>query len=328
MPGLPPVRRSIRVPLRRQEAFDLFFRRLTEWWPLATRSVWLEQATSCHVEVRAGGRFYERSRDGQESTWGVFRELEEPVRAVFSWHPGHPEEVATEVEVRFVTDGLATRVDLEHRDWEKLGERASFVRGLFEGGWGPVLARFAALSRGLKILPIVEGPGCIESESSTPATNGCMSGDATSRVQRLAPGDLSLMHAMLTLFGEVFEDAETYGRARPSAAYLEQLLGGESFIALIASRGDQVVGGLAAYEMRKFEQERSEIYIYDLAVAALHRRQGFATALIQELRRIAAQRGAYVVFVQADLTDAPAIALYTKLGAREDVLHFDIPVER
>jgi aminoglycoside 3-N-acetyltransferase I len=34
-----------------------------------------------------------------------------------------------------------------------------------------------------------------------------------------------------------------------------------------------------------------------------------------------------VIFVQADLVDAPAIALYTKLGIREDVLHFDIAVE-
>ena len=64
-----------------------------------------------------------------------------------------------------------------------------------------------------------------------------------------------------------------------------------------------------------------------MAVAAGHRRQGIATALIQELKRIAAARKAYVVFVQADKGDEPAIALYTKLGAREDVLHFDIAVE-
>ena len=76
----------------------------------------------------------------------------------------------------------------------------------------------------------------------------------------------------------------------------------------------------------KFEQERSEIYIYDLAVAAPHRRQGIATALIQELQKIAEVRGAYVIFVQADIGDEPAIALYTKLGIREDVLHFDIGI--
>ena len=56
-------------------------------------------------------------------------------------------------------------------------------------------------------------------------------------------------------------------------------------------------------------------------------RQGIATALIHALRSIAAARGAYVIFVQADLGDEAAIALYTKLGVREDVLHFDIPVD-
>jgi aminoglycoside 3-N-acetyltransferase I len=85
-----------------------------------------------------------------------------------------------------------------------------------------------------------------------------------------------------------------------------------------------VVGGLAAYELKKFEQERSEIYIYDLAVREEHRRQGIATALIAELRAIARRRGAYVIYVQADYIDPPAIALYTKLGTREDVLHCDI----
>jgi aminoglycoside 3-N-acetyltransferase I len=93
-------------------------------------------------------------------------------------------------------------------------------------------------------------------------------------------------------------------------------------------RGNQVVGGLAAYELKKFEQQRSEIYIYDLAVSIAHRRQGIATALINELKAIGEKRGAYVIFVQADLGDEPAIALYSKLGIREDVLHFDIAVRR
>jgi aminoglycoside 3-N-acetyltransferase I len=145
-------------------------------------------------------------------------------------------------------------------------------------------------------------------------------------IQRLAPDDLTLMDGLLTMFGEAFGEPGTYGRARPGAGYLRRLLGSDTFIALAAVRDGEVAGGLAAYELRKFEQERSEIYIYDLAVAATHRRQGIATALIVELKRIAAERGAYVIFVQADYGDAPAIALYTKLGAREDVLHFDIPV--
>ena len=145
-------------------------------------------------------------------------------------------------------------------------------------------------------------------------------------IRHLQPTDIPLLDAVLDVFGAAFDEVETYTKARPGADYLTRLLGSDHFIALAAMKDDDVVGGLAAYELRKFEQERSEIYIYDLAVAAPHRRQGIATALIAELGKIAAARGAYVIFVQADLTDAPAIALYTRLGAREDVLHFDIAV--
>lgn len=135
-----------------------------------------------------------------------------------------------------------------------------------------------------------------------------------------------MMEAMLAMFGEAFDEVETFGGARPGSSYLERLLASDYFIAMAALKGDEVVGGLAAYELRKFEQERSEIYIYDLAVAAGNRREGIATELISELKGIAAARGAYVIFVQADLGDAPAIALYSRLGTREDVLHFDISV--
>ena len=145
-------------------------------------------------------------------------------------------------------------------------------------------------------------------------------------IHRLAPTDLALMDGMLTMFGVAFEEVDTYGKARPGAQYLERLLGNDHFIALAAVNGGDVVGGLAAYVLPKFEQERSEIHIYDLAVGEAHRRRGVATALIGEVKRLASAYGAHVIFIQADLGDEPAIALYTKLGIREDVLHFDIVV--
>lgn len=145
-------------------------------------------------------------------------------------------------------------------------------------------------------------------------------------VRQLTPSDVESMRSLLKTFGQAFNEVETYGGNPPSDTYLKDLLVSDYFIALAASKGDLVVGGLVAYELRKFEQQRSEIYIYDLAVSAAHRREGIAAALIDELKKIAAIRGAYVIFVQADIGDEPAIALYTKLGIREDVLHFDIPV--
>jgi aminoglycoside 3-N-acetyltransferase I len=147
-------------------------------------------------------------------------------------------------------------------------------------------------------------------------------------IRHLTPNDVPLMNALLKTFGEAFNDVNSYTANPPSEDYLRRLLGGDSFIALAALKSGVVVGGIAAYELKKFEQERSEIYIYDLAVASEHRREGIATALIEKLKDIAVRRRAYLIFVQADIgiEDEPAIALYTKLGRREDVLHFDIAV--
>ena len=145
-------------------------------------------------------------------------------------------------------------------------------------------------------------------------------------IRRLTADAIADMRRLLDLFGEVFDDPATYVRAQPDDGYLQRLLSNDQFIALAAYHGEMVVAGLAAYELQKFEQARSEIYIYDLAVGRQHRRRGIATKLITALKPIAHAAGAHVIFVQADYVDPPAVALYSKLGVREEVLHFDISV--
>ena len=105
------------------------------------------------------------------------------------------------------------------------------------------------------------------------------------------------MESLLTTFGEAFDGIETYTENRPGNDYSRKLLSSNMFIVLAAVKSNEVVGDIAAYTLIKFEQERSEIYIYDLAVASEHRREGIATALIEKLREIAAERGAYTIFV-------------------------------
>jgi aminoglycoside 3-N-acetyltransferase I len=146
-------------------------------------------------------------------------------------------------------------------------------------------------------------------------------------LRRLGPTDVPLLRKLNTLFGDAFGDRETYQGEPPTNAYLEGLLAKEHVFVIVALSDDDVLGGLVAYELDKFERMRREVYIYDLAVDAAHRRRHIATDLIGHLREIAARRGAWIVYVQADHGDDPAIALYTKLGTREDVLHFDIGVE-
>ena len=144
-------------------------------------------------------------------------------------------------------------------------------------------------------------------------------------VRRLGGGDLAPACDLNAVFARAFDDPESYASAPPGQAYLTRLLGRDHVIVLVAIEAEAVIGGLVAYVFEKLEQERSEIYIYDLAVAEEHRRRGIATRLITELQQVAASLGAWVIFVQADYGDDPAIALYEGLGAREEVLHFDIP---
>jgi aminoglycoside 3-N-acetyltransferase I len=133
-------------------------------------------------------------------------------------------------------------------------------------------------------------------------------------VRVLDAGDVVSLRDMLSMFGRAFGDLGTYTERQPDDPYLRSLLASNTFVAVAALAG----------VLHKFEQARSELYIYDLAVEEHSRRQGVATAMLGELQNLAAARGVYVIFVQADHGDEPAIALYTKLGVREDVLHFDI----
>jgi aminoglycoside 3-N-acetyltransferase I len=147
-------------------------------------------------------------------------------------------------------------------------------------------------------------------------------------IRLLDESDIQALRAMLEVFGGAFEDSVTYGSNQPNDDYLNRLLKSDTFIAVAAFDGPNVVGGLVGYVLPKFEQARSEFYVYDLAVEQRYRRQGIATAMLERLKSEASRRGIYVIFVQADYGDDPAVALYTKLGVREDVMHFDIAPSR
>lgn len=149
-----------------------------------------------------------------------------------------------------------------------------------------------------------------------------------SSVRILGPDDVQALRAMLSMFGTAFDQIQTYTAAQPDDVWLSRLLASNTFVAVAAWSGTDLIGGIAGYVLPKFEQARAELYIYDLAVASSYRRQGVATAMIAALKGYAAAHGVHVIFVQADYGDEAAIALYSKLGLREDVLHFDLAPDR
>lgn len=145
------VRKSITVACDREHAFRVFTEEIASWWPLATHSVFEERAATCGIEGRVGGRIFERAADGDESVWGTITAWDPPKHMAFTWHPGHDEQLAGDVEVRFAAVGASTRVELTHRGFEKRGAEAAAIRDGYETGWGYVLgdryAPYAAQNR-------------------------------------------------------------------------------------------------------------------------------------------------------------------------------------
>ena len=148
------------------------------------------------------------------------------------------------------------------------------------------------------------------------------------KIRRRRGENIAAMRDMLHLFGHVFEDIPTYCAAQPDDAYLRALLASDTFIALAASAGKTTVGGLTAYVWRKYEQARQEIYIYDLAVHEKWRRRGIASQLIENIKSIAQNMGAYSIIVQAHPEDHAAVALYRQSSTPENILTFDIEIAK
>lgn len=142
-------------------------------------------------------------------------------------------------------------------------------------------------------------------------------------IARLGQPDADRLDKLNRFFGRVFPDPDVFDCEGASDAQRQSWLANDGNVALVAEVDGAIVGGIVAYRFDKIEG-RSEYYLYDLAVAEEHRRKGIATDLIARLRAIAEEQGAWVVYVQADQADGPAVELYSKLGKREDVLHFDI----
>jgi uncharacterized protein YndB with AHSA1/START domain len=131
------VKRSVTVSVSPERAFQAFTEEIGQWWPLAQGFTFLgDNHKDMFLEGREGGRLYERGADGAEYLYGEVRAYEPPSRVMFTWND---REGSTEVEVRFVDEDGATRVDLEHRGFESLGPKAEESFNSYNEGWVGVL---------------------------------------------------------------------------------------------------------------------------------------------------------------------------------------------
>jgi uncharacterized protein YndB with AHSA1/START domain len=139
-----PLRKSVTVRCSVEHAFHVFTEGIGTWWPLDRFSIGEQRAVNAVLEGRAGGRVYEVMKEGEEADWGRVLAWEPPHRLVVEWKPNSDPTPPTEWEATFTPVGEnETRLDLEHRGWERLGGLGLQARAEYEGGWTGVLGLYA-----------------------------------------------------------------------------------------------------------------------------------------------------------------------------------------
>jgi uncharacterized protein YndB with AHSA1/START domain len=143
-----PVRKSIFVNAPQAHAFEVFTAEIGRWWP-KSHKIGQSALERPVIEPFAGGRWYELDVDGSECEIGNVAAWEPPSRLLLIWQLT-PEftfdpDLVTEVEVTFTPEGEGTRVDLEHRHIERMGEKADAMRESVSGpgGWPALLQLYA-----------------------------------------------------------------------------------------------------------------------------------------------------------------------------------------
>lgn len=139
-----PIVKTRVVLMQPAAAFHLFTEGMATWWPTITHSIEAERVVDVRVEGRRGGRIVEVAADGTEWVWAEVLAWDPPRRVELSWHPSRTPTAASTIEVLFTPEGSATRITLEHRDWDRFGDDGAALRDRYEDGWEPVLTAFVS----------------------------------------------------------------------------------------------------------------------------------------------------------------------------------------
>ncbi|MGK5737508.1 SRPBCC family protein [Micromonospora sp. URMC 103] len=145
------LRCSLLVSAPTDRAFAVFTGALTDWWVPEYTWSGPEALAELGMEPRAGGMLYEIGPYGFRADWGRVLTWDPPRRLVFTWQIG-PDRVpvpnparASEVEVVFLPEASEqTRVDLEHRHFDRHGDAAEGYRQALTAGWHELLSRYVA----------------------------------------------------------------------------------------------------------------------------------------------------------------------------------------
>jgi uncharacterized protein YndB with AHSA1/START domain len=145
------VKKSITVNASVEHSFAVFTEGYDTWWP-RSHHIGKSPMAKAVIETHRGGRCYTTQVDGSECDWGRILEWDPPNRLLIAWQIsaewGYEPDLAksSEVEITFTpTAEGGTRVDLEHRRFERMGAGGATMRAGVDspGGWESLLQLFA-----------------------------------------------------------------------------------------------------------------------------------------------------------------------------------------
>ena len=143
-------------------------------------------------------------------------------------------------------------------------------------------------------------------------------------ILRIKENAIEQLIELVEVLNEVFEEPNNVASNRQ----LEKLLTKPDFHAIAAIEGGKIIGGLIAYELEQYYRDKSELYIYDIAVKVELHNQGIGKALINYLKDYATNNGIETIFVEAHSVDEQAVKFYeSTFGKGEKVDHFNYEVK-
>jgi aminoglycoside 3-N-acetyltransferase I len=144
------------------------------------------------------------------------------------------------------------------------------------------------------------------------------------KISRIQENDTKRFIEFVELLNEVFEEPNKVASKRQ----LKKLLSRRDFHAVVAIKEDKIIGGLTAYELERYYTDKSELYIYDIAVKTELHNQGIGKELINYLKDYSTNNGIETIFVEAHSEDEQAVKFYeSTFGKSEKVDHFNFEIE-
>jgi ribosomal protein S18 acetylase RimI-like enzyme len=99
-------------------------------------------------------------------------------------------------------------------------------------------------------------------------------------------------------------------RAKTTNGVVAQFLKRPDQYFIAAIEDDHPIGFALAYELERIDRPHPMMFLYEIEVVESHQRQGVAAAMVESLKDICREKGAFKMFVIAAASNNAALRLY------------------